>query len=507
MKRLIYLLLFLLFFTSTTVKSQISWISPITNDINNLYFYNGNGGNICGSNTVITCRSFNSLLDGTYYCNYQIHSNSGQLIKDTSFNSNQLSGVTFEKCLSYNLGYILALRYSGGTFFDSDVYQFIDNSGTPTITISNDSLGSFIDFKLHNDTMFSLTNETYVGIKKYDLNGNFCSLTNIDTNNVSHTFRPHSFIIADSSYFVYGQKQFAINGNFNTSFCIRKIDFNGNILFEHLSNPSVGLDEIKDLKSNSNGVVYLGESNQQNGVTNINLVHLNNIGQALWDTSLTYLSPIRQTSPIVYQNGKYYLGIIAFDSITNLYSSEILEYNENNNSLTKVFELDSLISRDYFKFDPFQNGIIIEGLVLNGVNHNFDFYYLNQNVTTKFESYTDTTQSTSSYFLIEGNSVYFGGSQFIAKLDLTLLSVKSNELNASLFNLFPNPCSDKLTIKINNTNLLKSNFELINSLGKVIISSIFPPETIDLSNIPSGIYFVRLYNVTYSQVKLIAVSH
>ena len=80
---------------------------------------------------------------------------------------------------------------------------------------------------------------------------------------------------------------------------------------------------------------------------------------------------------------------------------------------------------------------------------------------------------------------------FIAKLDV---DVGINEINNQLnISVYPNPASDKLTVEISG-NPNGSNLSLANIEGQQIIKrQITEPKTqLDISNLPSGVYFVRL---------------
>jgi hypothetical protein len=75
------------------------------------------------------------------------------------------------------------------------------------------------------------------------------------------------------------------------------------------------------------------------------------------------------------------------------------------------------------------------------------------------------------------------------------VSVGINELQKSKFSLCPNPATDKITIEtIGETQDLY--FEIVNIEGhQIMTNQITQPKTmIDISELPSGVYFVRLTN-------------
>ena len=85
-------------------------------------------------------------------------------------------------------------------------------------------------------------------------------------------------------------------------------------------------------------------------------------------------------------------------------------------------------------------------------------------------------------------------------------SISENIDNIIRFDLYPNPASNIVTIKIRNNNQKSVSIEIINSLGHLIMqkSDFKSNVSIDISNYPSGIYFVRIHsNEIISTKKLI----
>ncbi|MEP7263312.1 MAG: kelch repeat-containing protein [Bacteroidota bacterium] len=84
----------------------------------------------------------------------------------------------------------------------------------------------------------------------------------------------------------------------------------------------------------------------------------------------------------------------------------------------------------------------------------------------------------------------------------------SNISNESSINIFPNPVSGLLNIKINNSSNIKSQLKITNVLGENIFSKeIQNNETIvDMSTLQNGIYFVKIENEYTIQTKQIIVN-
>jgi len=68
-----------------------------------------------------------------------------------------------------------------------------------------------------------------------------------------------------------------------------------------------------------------------------------------------------------------------------------------------------------------------------------------------------------------------------------------NEIQESRLSLYPNPAIDKITIKTSSTST-SSHVTIMNLNGqKLITRQITKPKTqLDISNLPSGVYFVRI---------------
>jgi len=81
--------------------------------------------------------------------------------------------------------------------------------------------------------------------------------------------------------------------------------------------------------------------------------------------------------------------------------------------------------------------------------------------------------------------------------------INKNKLqSASYFNVYPNPCTDLVTIKITQPNLGPLNLELIDVLGRKIEEQKFNGKSINMSlnKMPQGIYYIKLSGNNFSEI-------
>ena len=76
-----------------------------------------------------------------------------------------------------------------------------------------------------------------------------------------------------------------------------------------------------------------------------------------------------------------------------------------------------------------------------------------------------------------------------------------NQLENNVFKVFPNPSKDIITINTNNVNL--KPYEIYSIDGKVSFAGYLnsADNQINLSKIPSGLYFIKIGGVTQKLIK------
>ena len=494
------IIIVLQFIVSINCFAQLDWINYSNNDPNNSYFYNKRGISKNG-NSILTSRGYFSPMFGSFYSNFTILDDNGNLIKDTSYNNSQFFGIYNIDNVSFGNGFVIGQLYNPQTLINSDVYEYITINGSPVTIVSDDSIGVMYDLKSRNDTLFCLKEEITLGIRLYDELGIDIGYIRVDSISANEVFRPTSFELAPLGIVVFGYKSF--NGSSNSHFCIRYVDWQGNLIYQYLSNPSNSGDEVSTVCFSGNSLVFGGKIDVPSGVSNFVIGVLSSSGALLWDTTLTYQTLQRNILDLKEVSGQIYLGLIGRNTASNLYDARVINFDVNSLAMNVVLDIDSLVSKVDLKFDNYSNGIVVCGVQKVNLYRSYELYYLNQNSANHFFSFFDTTSSSLAYMLIDNLNLYFGGTTFLAKYDLTSVNIHENIFNSNLV-VFPNPTSSLVYL---NGDYAGYQYSLVNSIGCIVESSISVPEKLDLSRFSSGIYNLLIYNSKHRLNRKIVVSH
>lgn len=88
----------------------------------------------------------------------------------------------------------------------------------------------------------------------------------------------------------------------------------------------------------------------------------------------------------------------------------------------------------------------------------------------------------------DGNCIYLNGTP-----NCESLNVESEILESGEIKLYPNPASDIITIELfNNAESTETNYKIIDFSGKVVLKGDMIDSTIDVSELESGVYFLRI---------------
>jgi hypothetical protein len=208
--------------------------------------------------------------------------------------------------------------------------------------------------------------------------------------------------------------------------------------------------------------------------------------------------------------------IASNDSLIDLTGIE----NLSSNSKLSIYNCDNLISFSGLEnLTAINNRIIIQGnpdLVDISALENTDLSSLSsliirgnpQLTICNISSVCDYLSNPSEYANITGNAP---GCNTIEEVEEACGIVGINDIEQPFdISIYPNPFGDKITMEINGE--LKADFisyQVINAMGEVVIPTAELEnnrQEINTGNLPSGIYFIRLYSdsksSSYKLVKL-----
>ena len=140
--------------------------------------------------------------------------------------------------------------------------------------------------------------------------------------------------------------------------------------------------------------------------------------------------------------------------------------------------------KKFFWADFFNKAeFIISDSYYNGAN---GYEYLSR--FTIYPALDNLTEITSVF--VKNNNIYIGmnAGLLIAK-ESDLISVTNVDENVENFQLYPNPSNEFINI---NSNLIYKSYQILNSLGQVVINRDYSSGSISVSELPSGLYFIKL---------------
>ena len=119
---------------------------------------------------------------------------------------------------------------------------------------------------------------------------------------------------------------------------------------------------------------------------------------------------------------------------------------------------------------------------------------------TKLVDFTGTNgQTPHGSLIIAGNDVYgmttFGGTfnkGTIFKIANQISGLNESNGKNSSIRVFPNPAKSHLNIEINNFDFKNTKVVIMNTIGKIVFKTEISSNSIDISNLESGIYFIIL---------------
>jgi len=286
------------------------------------------------------------------------------------------------------------------------------------------------------------------------------------------------------------------------------------------------INNLGGLTGNASSVgLYLSKNNY----LDTNDVLIGNYYEGLLNGNTNASKNTSITIPLSTATGSYYI-IVAAD-----YTNAVVESNENNNySIYSIYVYGSNIDLQVNSIGVGQN-VTANGFcrvscnyVNNGTNKSDSSrigYYLSKNTTldtsdiflgdlpisllnanstlqTLNNLLIPSTVTTDSYYLLviadylgyvtESNEI-----NNIAYVSLNVSGVNDiATIDECTFHLFPNPANSKITFTQNaDSKILMNSFDIVSSIGQTVLQNIENREnsqTIDISQLPSGIYFLKI---------------
>ncbi len=364
------------------------------------------------------------------------------------------------------------------TGFFSGITDFDPNIGTYTITPLNSD--AYIA-KLN-------TNGNFIWAKNFGGSGAQAEGKSIVTDKMGNVFSTGYYgNIVD---FDPGPAIFTLNAAINETY-VSKLDQAGNFVWAKKTGGREGHSLVLDsLKSIYVTGIYQGTTDFDPGPGVYNLTYvgssdvfiqkLDSSGNFIWAKSTSGTTPDYVWSVSLDQSGFVYnTGEISFGAFNNYKNMFINQYDLSGNlSWTYTFSTGS----NPMTFANTSRSVYVGltgDIYLTGVNHN----------TVDFDPGPATNTVSSSY------------GPFVLKLNSPYLGINEHLLNKSI-KVYPNPTKGILntTIDPNSKIIIK------NVLGQEVLSkiSLTELETIDLSNLNYGLYFIEIISVNSRQtVKVI----
>jgi hypothetical protein len=389
-------------------------------------------------------------------------------------------------------GNVLWAKSAGGTGYDWPYCIAVDASGNSYVAgafySSTITFGSYTLTNAGNEDMF---------LAKYDANGNVLwtksegGMGNDLGNSVAVDASGNPYVAGyfSSPTLTFGSYTLTnANAGINDLF-LAKYDANGNVLWaKSIGGPSD--DEATAAAVDASGNLYVAGWFRSTTLTfgsytltsagneDMFLAKYDANGNVLWAASAGGISEDIAGSVAVDASGNPY--------VAGLYFSSTLTFGSY--TLTNVGYFDMFLTRYdangnvlWAKSQGGTNGDLGRSIAVDA-SGNLYVAGLFRSPTLTFGSYTLTNAgagTTSDMFLAKlGNSAGINESR-----------------NSSNISVFPNPATDIITIEI--TGIFKASYlSIMNIEGQQVITrQIKEPQTqLDISNLPSGVYFVKLTN-------------
>lgn len=389
---------------------------------------------------------------------------------------------------------------NGTAFFDiSDPVNVVYLGKMPTFT----NPSTWRDIKVYENHAFVVSEAGGHGMQVFDLT----RLRNV-------TNPPENFN-EDAHYNGFGSAHnIVINEDTGYAYAVGTSTFNGGAHFIDISNPTnpvaAGGYSLDGYTHDAQVVTYTGPDSDYAGRE----IYMGSNEDNIVIVDVTDKGNPQPIAIGGYGNVGYtHQGWFTEDQRYFIVGDEIDELNFGFNTRTIIFDVSDLddpqFAFDYFGPTPAidHNGYVV-GNTFYMANYNaglraYDISDLdNDNITEV--GFFDTIPSTNGAgfggswsvypFFASGNVVISGDEGFFLVRN-PLLGVE--DVAPGDFALTPNPATDRLTISSKNETI--SQIAIFNVLGQVVMNKSFAnnfSETLDISNLNSGLYLVKINNST-----------
>ena len=353
-----------------------------------------------------------------------------------------------------------------------------------------------------------------------DITFNNCYISNNGTNHYQIALRSDNSGIAGNVYFnncMTDGGAYSVGGS--KSVLGWKAHFN-NCVFRNPTNIVVNFDDY----TTSASIYKNGGASFTNCLafynTNyrfFNVWHANSTWAGLEDVQLNNFTIINPNS-VTYSNGG---GSISANCVFNFQSftiapSSTISYSVDNS----LVECSNTNSELKFTRDAGSNTIFPIAMTYNITNTGIQavdysrmkgfeiipfgsliqvdtFFVLRDTITEAIKQSTVTMDTSWLY-------INTSAAQSFTISDCGALGITETAEENHVFSIYPNPATDLLNVSLGNNPNVKSKLFIYNSIGQLFLTKeIIGQDLINISNIPSGLYFVREVNNLSEPIKLI----
>ena len=431
-----------------------------------------------------------------------------------------------------------------GCYYANDIVQFLDNSyflcgGSYTANINDgnvirlDSLGNIVWVNTYSSpgvdgvTQILISPDSNLIVaaifQQYSVDNGKLLISKIspvgvivwtNTYQISGGCYPRDLINTRDGGFLITGYSFVPSNNLSDVF-LSKFNTQGILLWTKIYNfsPGEGANSVAEL---SNGDLILAGSTGIAGTPDAYIIKTDSVGDMLWTKVLGYTNVDEFTSVKVTPDSFLVFAGYSYDTVNNNYNCYLVKSDLDG---TIIFE--KFIGNQYENVSADLlirgNNYYIAGTTNSPQNYNFELTQTDTSGDTlSVNNYGGNgSQILTAFFSTNDGGFVMVGYDFITDDKMLVIKVDNqnnllptliSKFDKLLFEAYPNPCSSILTISglINNEKL-----ELIDLFGNLVLSLQFPKDvvTTDVSNVKSGVYFLRYGNDNLSYFTKILIVH